>query len=229
MSWLLSIYIAATVFGVGITVIDLLGFLGGHDGDQSDGIGTDHDGDSGDFAEVDHDGGGAADHDGADHDSAAHEDAGHEPTEHEGSVAGHDRPERRGFVLSLLSALRNLIYFCLGFGPVGWFALATGSSAAGALLYSAPVGVVALIGTRLLRRFMRRELNSEVRESELLMEQGEVTVTIGKGEMGRVRIKLGELYVERYARAASADATIHVGAQVRVTDVGEDCVYVTEE
>jgi len=212
MSWLLSVYIAATVFGVGITFIDLLGLIGSHDGDQSDAVGGDHD--STDDGAVDHDG------------SAEHEG---ENAEHEGSIAGHDRPVRRGVVLSILTVLRNLIYFCLGFGPVGWFAVATGTSGVGSLIWSAPVGVVALIGTRVLRRFMRRELNSEVSESELLMEKGEVIVSIGQGELGRVRIRLGDIYVDRFARASRPDATIHVGAQIRVTEIAEDCVYVEEE
>ena len=97
------------------------------------------------------------------------------------------------------------------------------------LVWSAPVGIAALIGTRALRKFMRRELNSEVNTDELLLEGGVVTVSIGAGEMGKVRIKLGDIYVERYARAASPEIAISVGPSARFTDVSDDCVYVEEE
>lgn len=233
MGWLLSVYIGATVFGVGITLIDLFGLLGSHDGDHAgeDSGGHVEDGALAEGDLGDHDGGSEpADDDAAPgeaHDSEALEHGG-EALEHDGSLAGHDRPERRSPVLGILSFLRNIIYFCLGFGPVGWFAVATGNSLLTSLLWSAP-SVGALFGTRALRKFMRRELDSAVKSSELLMEKGEVTVSIGAGELGRVRIKLGEIYVDRFARAATPQTAIHVGTQVRVTDVGDDCVYVEAE
>jgi membrane protein implicated in regulation of membrane protease activity len=223
------VYIGATVFGVGITLIDLFGLLGSHDGDHAgeDSGGHVEDGAlaEGSGALGDHDEGSEP----ADDDAAPGEAHDSEALEHDGSLAGHDRPERRSPVLGILSFLRNIIYFCLGFGPVGWFAVATGNSLLTSLLWSAPIGVGALFGTRALRKFMRRELDSAVKSSELLMEKGEVTVSIGAGELGRVRIKLGEIYVDRFARAATPQTAIHVGTQVRVTDVGDDCVYVEAE
>lgn len=237
MGWLLSVYIGATVFGVGITLVDLFGLLGehtgAHDGGHEAAGGHEAEAAAGhDVAHFDaHEGGGMS------HDAVidGHHDGGESPdqgahAEHGGSVAGHDRPRaERSFLLGLLTFLRNLIYFCLGFGPVGWFALATSNSLTTSFLWSVPVGAAALVGTRALRRFMRRELNSEISTDELLFERGVVTVSIAAGEMGKVRVKLGEVYVERYARAASPEATIRVGTPIRVTEVGDDCVYVEVE
>ncbi|WP_455382713.1 NfeD family protein [Salinispira pacifica] len=230
MGWLLSVYIGAAVFGVGVTLVDLLGLLGSHEGDhagssdQDAGGHGDDDfgGNAGESAEAASPELDAAPEALADHDAA-------DQNENVESVTGHDRPERRSYVLRLLTIVRSIIYFCLGFGPVGWFALATTGSAVTSLYWSVPVGVVALFGTRALRRFMRRELNSEISTSELLMERGVVIVSIGAGELGRVRIKLGDVYVERFARAASPETAIHAGTTVRVTDVSEECVYVEEE
>jgi len=221
MTLLLSVYIGATVFGVGVTLVDLFGLLGSHDGDHDATAGPTggHVGD--DTAS------GVGGHDGGDHIPGHHDGA--ESVEHDGSVAGHDRPDRRNPLLGLLAFLRNVIYFCLGFGPVGWFALATSGSVVTALVWSIPVGGAALIGTRVLRRFMRRELNSEISTGELLMERGVVTVSIGSGELGKVRVRLGDLYVERYARAATSGTEIRVGTRVRITDVSDDCVYVDVE
>ena len=212
MEWLFSIYIGATILGVGITFFDLIGLFGGHEG------GSDHDGSGDDSGQIEADSG--------------HEDFGNEDIVHsddEGSVVGHDRSEKRNPILTLLSVMRNLIFFCLGFGPVGWFALATTGSGLNSLFWSIPMGALALVGTRTVRRFMRRELNSDIQASELLMERGIVTVSIGSGELGRVRIKLGDIYVERFARAVGSEATIRVGTQVRVTDISDECVYVEPE
>ena len=236
MDWLLSLYIGATIIGVGVTLFDLFGLLGSHDGDQS-GIG--HDSNSVESAAEQADGfaeqaDGFADH------AAQVDDLGQS-----GSVVGQDRPrdirsnrdrissgtngadaEGARPILAILSIARNVIYFCLGFGPVGWFALATTGDPWRSLAWSLPVGGIALMGTRALRRFMRHELNSEIKSSELLLERGDVIVSIGAGELGRVRIRLGDLYVERFARAADQALSIRVGTHVRVTDVNDECVYV---
>ncbi len=244
MSWLLSLYIGATVLGAGVTIIDLLGLIGshsddagssgGHDGDQADG-------DQADGDQVDGDISGGSGHDDISADTttdvaniAGHE-SGHDafahPSthDHEGSLAGMDRPEKRSFVLASLTLVRSLVYFCLGFGPVGWFALATTARVGESLAWSVPVGVLTVVGTRALRRLMRRELNSEVQTSELLLERGVVTVSIGRAQMGKVRVRLGDIYVERFARSVDPERSIGVGTAVRVTDVSDECIFVGPE
>ena len=234
MSWLWSLYIGATVLGAGVTIIDLLGLIGshtdgaeasdGHDGDQVDGdlsIGSGHDDPSAEApANIDS----AADHESG-VDVLAHP-AFHD---HEGSMAGMDRPEKRSIVLASLTFVRSLVYFCLGFGPVGWFAIATTARIGESLAWSIPVGLLTVVGTRALRRLMRRELNSEVQTSELLMERGVVIVSIGREQMGKVRVKLGDIYVDRFARSSDPERAIAVGTAVRVTDVSDECIFVGPE
>ncbi len=228
MNGLLSIYIGATILGAGVTIFDLLGLIGSHEAEGGDG----HDAGAADA----HDGGESAD-DSADSDAAdtadhaeGESDSGHPAVyDHEGSIAGHDRPEKRSIILTLLTVMRSTVYFALGFGPVGWFALATSGRAGESLAWSVPVGLLTIVGTRALRRFMRRELNSEISTSELLLERGQVTVTIGKREMGRVRVKLGDIYVERYARSSDPENPIRVGTPVRVTDINDECIIVEPE
>lgn len=128
--------------------------------------------------------------------------------------------------LVILAGMRSLVYFCIGFGIVGWYAVATGVGALLSLVWSVPVGLVSLGGARLLRRVLRRELNSEIHTSELLMESGVVIVSILRGELGRVRVKLGDVYVERFARAAGNNREIHVGTKITVTDISDECVFV---
>ena len=132
-------------------------------------------------------------------------------------------------MLRLLSITRSLVHFSFGFGPVGWFALATGRGAVSSLAWSLPVGVVALAGGRLLRRIQRSELDSQFTTEDLIMERDEVLVSIGKGQLGKVRIFLEGTYVERFARAKNPQESLRAGTKIRIVDVSDECVYVEEE
>ena len=212
MNWLLSVYIGATIFGVGVTIADLFGafsnLVGGESGDGGD---TESDGDDFDDAEAD--------------DAAGDEG----PAEHQGSIVGHDRSYRGSAVLKVMTGVRSLVYFALGFGPVGWFATTQYASRASTLAWSLPIGLVVMVGTRLLRSFMRKDLSSDIKEEDLIMEKGTVTVSIGKGQLGKVRTSIGGVYVERFARARNGESVFSVGTAVRIVDVADDCVYVEVE
>jgi membrane protein implicated in regulation of membrane protease activity len=88
--------------------------------------------------------------------------------------------------------------------------------------------VVVLIGAKILRRLLRSELSSSVKESDLLLERGTVTVTIMPGQLGRARIRLGSAYIDRYARAKDTTARIAPGTEVQVVDLGPDGIVVEE-
>ncbi len=241
MSWLFSCYIAATIFGVGVTVIDMFGILGYlmHHGSE-DADGDSHDG--GDHADYHADGyNNGGDHAGG-HDSGHELDhaGGHEgghPGEHQHG-SGHEaqnlawahETERDIHILPrVLLLTRSVVHFSLGFGPVGVFALLTGKSYLVSTAWSVPVGIIALIGGRFLRRIQRHELDSQIRSDEMLMEKGQVLVSIVKGQLGKVRVNLDGVYVERYARAQNPQKSLPVGTTVRVVDVSEECIYVEED
>jgi membrane protein implicated in regulation of membrane protease activity len=213
VTWLQPLFVALTVFGVGVTAIDLLGFLGGDDETGgNDEAGADAE------LDVETDGGGET---GAD---SGGDDADTEDSDDEVSVAGHDR-RRRNPLLVLLSSIRSFVYFSLGFGPTGLFATFTGQPVLATLLWSGGVGLVTFGGALVLRRVMRSELSSDVKDSDLLMETGEVTVRVDPGQLGKVRVSLGGSYVDRYAKTHSQEP-IGVGTRIRVTDLGEDCIFV---
>jgi len=264
MDWLFSFYIGATIFGAGVTIVDLLGLIGhhgdnadqsashddagahDHDGSHDDADAYDHDGSHDDADAYDHDGihddADAHDHDGSHDDAGAHDHALHDTGTHDThhdlavhssaqhSVAGHDSFLKRfNPVVSLLTLMRSIVYFCIGFGPVGWFGIATGMNPFISLLWSVPFGLVTVFGTRALRRFMRKELDSQVSESQLLMEEAEVMVSINKGQMGKIRIHLGGSYVERYAKARNNEKSFHAGTIVYVVELDDDCLLVDED
>ena len=239
MDWLYPVYIAATVFGAGITVVDFLGLLGGQsEGEGGEDTGGEDYGDA-DTGEIDTSG---ADTSGADtggedtggedtggEDTGGEEADGGETDDGRPSYLAHDRRQRGMWVLRTMSAARNLVYFSLGFGPVGWYALSRSEAAASSLVWSIPVGVAVLFGARVLRRVLRHELDSQLKSADLVMEKGLVIVTIGAGRMGKVRVSVGGTYTDRFARAKDAEESIPQGTTVRVVDVSDECVYVERE
>lgn len=176
------------IFGVGVTLIDLLGLIGS--GGQADG------GDDGSAAED-----GAGEEGGGD-------DSGGAP------------------VLSFLRYVRTAIYFCLGFGPFGLASTAFGSGPVGSLIWALAGGSAVAVLARLFFRLQRTELDSSIREEELLFEQATVIAPIADGGMGKVRIRLGQSVAERYALAENPEERFAVDARVQVAQVTERCVYV---
>ena len=225
MEWLKGLYIAATIFGAGVTLADVFGMLSNIGSSEGDGDG-DGDGDD-DFEDSD---GLDDDSSGADESDMGSESAESDGSEDaDGSIAGHDRRIKRNPVLTILTALRTVVYFSLGFGPVGWFAFTQYSSAETTLLWSLPTGIFVAIGTRMLRSFMKKELSSTITKTDLLMEKGEVTVSISEGGTGRVRVTIGGVYVDRYAKASDRSSSIPIGSPVRVVDADDEYVYVESE
>jgi membrane protein implicated in regulation of membrane protease activity len=121
------------------------------------------------------------------------------------------------------------VHFSVGFGPVGLVALATGRGSLASLAWSAPVGVFTLVVGRVLRRIQRSELDSQLRDEDLIMERGTVIVSIKNGQLGKVRIRLEETYAERFARARDPQENFPVGSRVRIVDIADDCVYVEQD
>ena len=219
-----GIYIGCTVFSVGITTLDFLGILGGRHESDGDGMGHggDHGGDMGhdgdlDGGDIDH----AGDVDSGDHDADSNHasEATSSETSHYGGVA----------VLSVLSYLRSLVYFCLGFGPTGWVAMATGRAPAGSLLWALPAGAIAFVVARAFFRFQRSDTDSSLRSEELLFQRAIVIVPLSHTTMGKVRAQVGMNVTEQYALATETGAQFKKGDTVWITNVTEECVYVEDE
>jgi membrane protein implicated in regulation of membrane protease activity len=183
-----GLYWFTAIFGVGVTVIDLLGLIGS--GGQAD---------DGSAAEAADDGSG---------EEGGGEDGGGAP------------------VLSFLRYVRTAIYFCLGFGPFGLASTAFGSGPAGSLIWALAGGSAVAVLARLFFRLQRTELDSSIKEEELLFEQATVIAPIADGGMGKVRIRLGQSVAERYALAENPEERFSVDARVQVAQVTDRCVYV---
>jgi membrane protein implicated in regulation of membrane protease activity len=216
-------FIALSVFGVGVTIVDIFGALGhaddssGHDGDHGDGHGADHDAghDAGHAAiEADsaHGGGHEGTHDGQgiDHGGSHQDPAGeqHLPALSRGSHGSVMAAGNRGVrnVARLASALRTAVYFSLGAGPMGLFASLRGQGIVETILWAVIAGFLIAVVSRTLRRVVRRDLDSSVHDEDLVGETAEVTVPIAEGLLGKARIKKYGREMEVYVRLASGSA-----------------------
>jgi membrane protein implicated in regulation of membrane protease activity len=209
---LMSLYIAAAIFGAGVLLIDLFGVFAS--------IGEDGDGDG------DH-GGNDSTEDGGEGDADNGADA--HGGESDGSVIMHSKKSSKFKIIKMIGWLRSLVYFSLGFGAVGWFAVATDKSLLASLLWSVPSGIVFALVAKLVKKLQRQELDSQFKSYELLLSVAEVIVPIPKGQIGKVRIEMEGINVERYAKAQNQEDTFAKGENVRVVEVSEDFLYVEQE
>lgn len=200
-----GIYILASVFAVGVVGIESMGLLG----DAGD-----HDGHA-----LNHDGAGALSHDG-DLGEAGSEDAhGEDGVVTRGGL--EQRPHRaERYIFRTLSLLRLVVYFALGFGPMGLIAIVLGTGALFSLLLAIPVGALACVLYRSFIRFQGRDLDSTVHDRDLIGHQAKVLVAIHPDEIGRVRVTLAQMVCDRYATSDSNDF-IPKGALVDILAIND--------
>lgn len=252
----LQLFVGATVFSVGVVALDFLGLLGHHGdhvydpaaghldsghgdihidgGDFNAGdLGGHYDGghpdgghlDGGHIDGGDADGGFDLDHAGGDGDLAVDDgDAGGHAHADE-TLSGHSQPSAAP-ILSVLSYLRLMVYFCLGFGPVGWVGMAMGRGALRSLAVAIPMGLGSLLVAQAFFRFQRRDTDSQIRRGDLLSQRATVLIPLDHRTMGKVRIQVGISITEQYALAANPDAHFQKGDTVQITKVTDECVYV---
>lgn len=221
-----SIYIAATVFGAGMVLIDLTGVLS-HIGDDGDGelTGESADTHSGmDDASGDSDGAGS-DTEGS-FDSSGNDGGADSHDSDNGSVLMHKPGRGKSLVLRLITILKGIVYFALGFGATGWFATYSDYHWSLSLPLSLGMGLLTMVIAKLVRRMQRSELNSQISNNQLLMNEAEVLMDTGKGKIGKVRILYEGMYVDRYAKTLDEQDYYKKGSTVRVMEVADDFVYV---
>ena len=134
--------------------------------------------------------------------------------------------EAGGGILSALRYFRTTLYFCAGFGPTGLVAGLFGYGVWPRLAWGLGAGVAAALVARALYRLQHHRLDSSVSQNELLAERAVVTVPIPAGQMGKVRLRLGAVVVERFAVAVDAQEAFGRDALVQIVEVRDDRVIV---
>lgn len=233
MSGLFALYSALAVFGIGVTIVDLFGVFehaghpdGSHDGDSGgahDGGSGAHDGTSGD---------GGADDSGAGHDGGHQAPAATEHAvaaaphegEHGSNMASADSGTR--FVARTIGALRTGVYFSLGAGPTGLFAMLIGVKSVESLAWSAGAGIFIAMLARSLRAFIRKDLDSSIKASEFIMDEATITVSVLPGAMGKAAVRRYGRETEVFVRAKDPEKAFPRGCVVRIVDFDDECCWV---
>lgn len=197
---LFILFTALTVFGVGVTIIDFLGIMDNF-GDN-DGNGTDETSGS---------------------------------TVKQGSnlipenKSSNEKPGIR-IVSRIMSFLRNIVYFSLGFGPTGLFASFTGLSKTTGLIWAFVVGTAMMILARFLKRFIHRDLDSSIKPDELLQEKGILLLPLEGGmESGSISKAVVRQYgreIEIYVRCRNNGIKLSKGNIIIIQEYDNDIYWV---
>jgi len=202
------VFIALTVFGAGVTAVDLFGVFEhsgqGHDAGHVSGH---------DAAQGIHDSG----HDGH---ATGHHDHDLVKSDEQGSLLAAGNKNNK-YLGRAIGALRATVYFCLGAGPMGWIALACGEGLAASVLCALISGFLIAALARALRREVRRDLDSSLKPSDFVAQSGEVIVPIEPGRIGKVRVRKYGREQDVYARMAEGGA--RKGELVQVVDYDQEC------
>lgn len=221
-----AIYLGLLVYGAGVLVLSFLGVLGHDQGHDEGAIGHDDGG---------HDDGGHGEG-GDGHDAGGQ---GHADQRADGAVAAYERavpgaaPERprRGgsglrVVSRIASLLRSSVFLALGAGATGLFAGTRGLGALEGAAWAAGAGLLALAISRLVRRLVRRDLDSSFKSEEFLMEEAVVSIPASPGRMGKAELRKFGADIELYVRAKDPARALAKGERVRVVDYADECYYV---
>jgi hypothetical protein len=219
---------------------------GGHDAGGHDAGGHDaggHDGHDGHDSEIaaaadydgSHDGHAHADTDGhadAAHDGNAHSDGDREGgiyrAEHQFSVVAAPDPKVRA-IAKVISWLRGAVYFSAGMGLAGIASLLGGGGGLEAFLWGGAGGAITTAVTYAVRKLARAELDSSIKDDDVLMEIAEVDIPVEKGKMGRAIVRTYGIERQITVRSADGSLPIRKGEKVRVVDVVDGCYMVEPE
>jgi hypothetical protein len=206
MTFLMSLFIATTVFGIGVIIIDLFGILSHFDSSGHDGIGHDTHHLTDDI-----------------HHGAAHEDD-------QTSKLIQDHKQKSNPVVFFLNLLRNAVYFSAGFGPAGLFMQMMKKGTLETLFWSITSGIVIMGMTVVIKRIIPKDtIDSQITDEDLLMAGGEVTVSVERGKMGKVRLFFDGFYTDRFAVSKDPEKPIAQGTKIRVVEVRDESLVIEEE
>jgi membrane protein implicated in regulation of membrane protease activity len=129
-------------------------------------------------------------------------------------------------LLTALRYFRLFVYFSIGYGPVGLMAEYLGFSWWAALLWAIGSGLAIGALSRAFFQFQQRDVDSTVQTVDLFLGTATVIVPITAGNMGKVRVQIGQSIAERYAVAEEAHENFPAQTVVDIVRVTDDCVYV---
>ena len=129
-------------------------------------------------------------------------------------------------VAKFIGTLRTGVYFSLGAGPTGLFALFTGIGGTTSLAWSTGAGVFIAILAKMLRTFVRRDLDSSIKPEEFLMDLAVISVPVSPGALGKALVMRYGRETELYVRCKDQNLALAKGETVRIVDLDDECYWV---
>jgi len=202
MADLFVLFLSLTIFGAGVTLIDFLGIL--------DNIGNDSGNSGGD------------DSDSADAAAVMARQGSNLVDENKKT---DDKPGVK-IISRIMTALRSIVYFTLGFGPTGLFASFSGLSRTSGLLWALAAGAVMMILARLLKRLIRRDLDSSIKPDELLQEEGVLLLPLEGEEISKAAVRQYGRETEIYVRSRDKNLKLLKGTKIILEEYDNDIYWV---
>ena len=190
------LFTALSVFGIGITIIDFLGIF--------DNIGQEDSGGT----EGESSGGSEAD-----------------GTGHHGSYLSSGHTGFRA-VTCIMNLLRSAVYFSLGFGPTGLFALFKGLSRSTSLLWAGGMGLAITVLAWFLRRLIRQDLDSSIKNIDFLMETGALILPLEGDSISKILVQKFGKETEVYVKSKDTAAKLPKGHVVRIIDYDKEIYWI---
>jgi len=206
MADLFVLFLTLTIFGVGVTIIDFLGIMDNTGGsDSSNGS-----------------------------DDAIFADDASTGSVTQGSTLVYDNKEniiknsKTGIkiITRFMNLLRSAVYFSLGFGPTGLFASFTGLSRTQGLIWAFAVGVAMILLARLLKRFIRRDLDSTIKSDELLQEKGVLLLPLEGEEISKATVRQYGREIEIYVRCKDKYSKLPKGKEIIIDDYDNEIYWI---
>ena len=202
MADLFVLFLTLTIFGVGVTAIDFLGV----------------------FDNADNDSGG---NDNAQLKQCA-ETSADEPSAgiHGSNLVYENRKPGIRIISKVMNILRSAVYFSLGFGPTGLFASFSGLSKMPGLIWAFAAGAAMMILARLIKRLIKRDLDSSIKSNELLQEEGILLLPLEDGVISKASVRQYGREIEIYVRCRDKECKFHKGEKIIIEEYDNDVYWI---
>jgi hypothetical protein len=122
--------------------------------------------------------------------------------------------------------LQNAAYFSLGFGPTGLFASFNDLPRTTGLIWAGGVGAAIVILARLLRRLVRREMDSTIKPDEFLQEKGTLLLPLDGDGISKAAVRVFGREMEIFVRCMSKNIHLPKGKTITIVDYDNEVYWV---
>ena len=129
-------------------------------------------------------------------------------------------------VTVIMGILRTAVYFSLGFGPTGLFSRLIGLNRSTSLLWAIGMGLFTTALAWVLKRIIRRDLDSSIRNIDFLMETGTLLLPLEGNSISKIIVQKFGKETELYVKCSDKKTKLAKGKIVRIVDYDDEVYWV---